>query len=381
MVAKRQATQGARAGKRAKLDPVSAKVKEVLDALSREDCELMEPATYREGILAAVPLAIGLGAAKDERHAYQEQVAQIVFETLKATEEKFEKSLAAAKDELSAAQSSQAAKETSLTRAQGALEEQKKMAQEAQDALTVSQEALMQATTNLKEISKAVDNFDIVQQGKEQEHAELSSAFESVFEKLKTGTWEDAMEKKSVLSQLSLVLKKFDVDQSLRSAAPSAMSKNPADRGDFDNMVVDQIQESLKARVESLAADVSNGETLKSAKVTEQTEAQETLDTSTATVEANKAAVVSAEEKIVELEATLTQAKVDLKEQSKIVGDVDVKTFYEQSHLENFKEALQALEFLRERTSTPPEGEALMELEKVAAMDASVAMGEANLVA
>jgi len=379
MVAKRQATQGARAGKRAKLDPVSAKVKEVVDALSREDCELKGPAIWREGILAALPLAIGLDAAKDERHAYQDQVAQIAFEVLKATEEKFEKSLAAAKEELCAAQSSQATKEESLKEAEGALEEQKKMAQEAEVTLTESQEALMQATTKLKEISQAVENFDVIQQGKEQEHAELSSAFETVFEKLKTGTWEDAMEKKSVLSQLSLVLKKLEVDQGLRSAAPPALSKAPAERGDFDNMVVDQIQESLKTRVESLAADVSNGETLKSAKVTEQTEAEETLGTSQATVEANNAAVVLAKEKIVEIEATLTRAKADLKEQSKIVADVDVKTFYEQSHLECFQESLQALEFLCERISTPPE--AAMELEKVAAMDTSVAIDEANLVA
>merc|ERR1712086_746185 len=107
MVAKRQATrQGARAVKKAKLDPVSAKLKDVLDALSREDCELMGSDIYREGILAALPLAVGLGAAKDERHAYQEQVASIVLEILKATEDKFEKSLAAAKEELSGAQAS-----------------------------------------------------------------------------------------------------------------------------------------------------------------------------------------------------------------------------------------------------------------------------------
>lgn len=87
--------------------------------------------------------------------------------------------------------------------------------------------------------------------------------------------------------------------------------------------------------------------------------------------------MVAAKAKTLELEAALTQAKASLKEQEKVVGDVDVKIFYQQCHLENFQEALQALEFLRERPSSTLQDE----IEKVSAIDVPVAIDEANLVA
>merc|ERR1712196_689595 len=111
------------------------------------------------------------------------------------------------------------------------------------------------------------------------------------------------------------VLKKLEVDQGLRSAATPALTKAPSSRGSFDNTVVEQVETALKSRVDSLDAELSNGETLKATKVAGQAAAQELLSSAQSKLGENQAAVTAAEAKTVEFEAALTQAKESLKEQ------------------------------------------------------------------
>jgi len=375
MVAKRQGGAIGRPAKKAKLDPVSKKVKEVLDALSHEDCEVGGTPAYREGLRAAFPLAVGLGAAKDERHAYQDKVANIVLEVLRVTKAKFEERLNAAKGEHSTGESVKSSKEAAVTEAEAMLENQKNVEKEARDMLSTSKDAVKQAKKTVAEATSEVDNFDSIQLEKKEEHEEFSSALDTAFGTLKAGTVEDAKEKKSKLNTVSRVLRKLSVDEGLCNATPSALTKAPDARGSFDNTVVDQVETALRAHVDSLAAELSNGETVKASKVVEQATAQEALDAAEAKVVENQATVTEADAKTKELKAALVQAKAGLKEQESIVGDMETKSFYEQSHVDNFKEAIEAFEFLRDRASIVPEAEE----EKVAAMETSTAMDEVNM--
>lgn len=378
MVAKRQATrQPARAAKKVKLDPVSAKVKEVVDTLQRDDCEVGGPSSFKEGLIAAFPLAMGLGSAEDERHSYQQTVGGIVLEILQTSEAKRHESHTAAKEEHAAADAVKSSKEAAVAAAEAALEESTKTEGAARDAHLSSQDALLDAQKKSEEAKAEVENFDTIQLEKAQERAELCSALETEFTALKDGTVEDAKDKKVMLSTVNTVLQKLGVEKALISAATPALTKAPGNRGTFDITVVDQVETAVRSRADSLAEDLNNGETTKASKLAAQAAAQEALA-------AAEAATTEAQNKVSEAEAqtkqskiALKQAKESLKEQEKIVKELDIKVFYQDTYLTNFREAIAAFEFLRTRMSTMPEAET----EKVLEVEASTTMDEINVVA
>jgi len=377
MGAKRQATrQPARAGKKAKLDPVSAKVKEVLDALERDDCEVSPP-TFREGLIAAFPLAMGVGCAKDERHSYQEKLGNVVLEIFQTTKAKFEETHKAAKEEHAAADAVKSSKEGTVAAAEATLEEHKKAESDARDTHLSSSDAVTDARKKLEAASSEVETFDATQLQKAKERAEFGSALETEFATLKDGTVEDAKEKKALFSTLSKVMEKIGVDKALISAALPALSKAASARGSFDVTVVEQVETALRARVDSLQEELNNGETVKAGKVAEQAVAQEVLNAAEVKLTEDQSKETEAEAQTKESKNALKQAKDDLKEQEKIVADLDIKAYYQESHLCNFQDAIAALEVLRDRESTVPEAEA----EKVLATEAAITMDEINVVA
>jgi hypothetical protein len=355
-----------RGAKKAKLDPVSAKVKEVLDALQREDCEVGGPPTWLEGLVAAFPLAMGLEAAKDERHAYQEKLGNMVLEILQVTKAKFEESHKAARDEHAAAEAVKSSKEAAVTEAENSLADQQKAESEAHEAYKSSSAAVTEAQKNLKEATSVVESFDSIQLEKAKDRAEYGSALETEFQSLKAGTVEaSTTEKKASFSTVKTVLQKAGVDKALILAAEPALIKATDARGVFDNTVVEQVETALKAQVDSLTEEVNNGDTIKASKVAEKEAAQAALTAAEATKDENLNKASEAEAKTKELKANLKDAKESLKEQEKVVRDVDVKAFYQESHAENFRDAVLAFEFLRDRVSAIPEVEAA----KVAAME------------
>eukprot|EP00746_Dinoflagellata_sp_MGD_P160576 gnl/MRDRNA2_/MRDRNA2_87411_c0_seq1.p1 gnl/MRDRNA2_/MRDRNA2_87411_c0~~gnl/MRDRNA2_/MRDRNA2_87411_c0_seq1.p1 ORF type:complete len:376 (+),score=129.08 gnl/MRDRNA2_/MRDRNA2_87411_c0_seq1:81-1208(+) len=357
MGAKRQATrQQTRGVKKAKLDPVSAKVKEVLDALERDDCEVHSQ-SFREGLIAAFPLAMGLGSAKDERHSYQEKVGSIVLEILQTAEAKYQESYKVARAAHAAAVEVKSAKEAAVTASEAALEESTKLASDARDTHLSSADAVTEAQKKLDEASSEVENFDATQLEKGKERAEVGSALETELKALKEGTVEDAKEKKSLQSVVNAALNKIGVDKALIQAAPAALSKAVSSRGSFDNTVVEQVEAALQARVNALDEDINNGPAVKESKLASQTAAQEALAAAEAKVAEDQTKSSEADTQVKEAKTALKQAKDALKEQEKAVADLDVKAYYEETYLSNFTEAIAALKFLEDRMSTVPEAE------------------------
>lgn len=374
MGAKRQATrQQTKAVKRAKLDPVSAKVKDVLDALQRDDCEV-HSSSFREGLIAAFPLAMGLGSAKDERHAYQDKVGSIVLEILQTTEAKFKESHKVAKDEHAAADTVKSSKEAAVTAAEAALEERTKLESDAHDLHLSSADAVTDAQKKLDEATSEVDNFDTVRLEQGKERSEVGSALETELAALKNGTVEDTKEKKALLSTLNAALHKIGADKSIALAAAPALTKAPSARGPFDTTVVEQVESALQTRVNSLDEQINNGDAIKASKVAAQAAAEEALAAAKAKVAEAQTKASEAETQTKEAKAALKQAKDALKEQEKLVADLDVKAYYQETYFSFFSEAIAALNFLQDRMSTVPETEA----EKVATE--AVTMDEVNVV-
>merc|ERR1719223_2532912 len=88
----------------------------------------------------------------------------------------------------------------------------------------------------------------------EEEHRCLTSALDKHLKVLKEGSWETGSAKRHLDALLPLATKL--TDESLVTALPSTCCKPPGDRSTFDNMVIEQLEASLTARLTQLTTDI-----------------------------------------------------------------------------------------------------------------------------
>lgn len=95
--------------------------------------------------------------------------------------------------------------------------------------------------------------------------AELQAALAEMVEPLSAGTL-PAEEIAKTISSLVQALTVFDFDKSLLTSIPNAMSKAPAERGQFDVVVVENIKTETVKRITSFSEIVQNEEPAKRAR-------------------------------------------------------------------------------------------------------------------
>lgn len=353
---------GRPATKRAKQNPITAKVKELIKFLEDDEAtEVPGPESCREGILAAAPHALGFGAAIDERHAMQAKVVTIVGEVLDASETKWVNRLKVATAAWENGKNEQATKDAALEATKGRLTAAKTAVDEAKAQLQTDIASENTARTNLKAATAEVDNFDSIQAGKEKEKEEYASLYKDVFLVLKVAEG-DKKPEKAQLNSLTTKLRKLKVDDSLLSAVAPALSKKPPERGTFDDMVVSQVEDSMKQHVASLEDDLNNGAATKSRKEAEKDAAQDVMEKAEAKRAASVDTLKSAESKVTDIEAEEVQAKKSCEKQEEAVSDLDCTRLTEQCALDQCREVMKSFAYLRDRvaadTGEPAEAEA-----------------------
>jgi len=231
--------------KKAKVDPKVASVKQTIDSADLpEPCKAM--------LLAMLPHS--LCVPKDLRSQPQSRAVEMISEVYDAIELKLKNT---AETESAKVEEIEASKDTV-------------------DAALVDAEARHSATTATSESCKATlaQCFGTAIERKvavaaveetertgnapglaaEEEHRCLTSALDEHLKVLKDGSWEIGSAKRHLDALLPLAAKL--TDESLVTALPSTCCKPPADRSQFDNMVMDQLSTSLTARLTQLNADI-----------------------------------------------------------------------------------------------------------------------------
>lgn len=338
-MAKRAASSVTAAGaKRAKADPVLAKVQEVVAALESAD---VPPAIF-EMISGVIPHC--LGVAKEERHRFQQDAVDVIeaelkkievslgtaIETAKSNHEGSTEKLTAQNGELSKLQEALEAQKTELLTRKAALAADARVFQKAK---TLRTERLAQQETGLAEATQAeASKLRVETMGKE-------------LDEVHTHTEANASAK--FIKELS---KHVDIDESMKTAIPSAISKAPDARGGFDAMVVQQLNSAIAKRLEELAGKIASAEPAKAA-------LEKDVDSAEAAFQSAKTAQMTSAKAFTELQDAINseEAKVKalqkeinaLKRQDKKSADA---TSDAQSNLDIFKDGpWAAFEFLKER--------------------------------
>lgn len=212
-----------------------------------------------ELLLATAPAS--LGSLEDEKAFYQKAVVKMFREVFDKAEMGLNRRVEEAQLTVDAAEKEQEARERARADAELELQRKKVEIEEKNEALNRDAAALHESSTSLQ----------IVIERKNKAHSQYNTllaerdgtvvAQKESLEVLKEGTWTSAREHKKHLGVLVTLFKKLGADASLISALPSALEKKPAERGNFDGMVVAQLEEILAKHVTAVQDEVSRAAT------------------------------------------------------------------------------------------------------------------------
>lgn len=362
MVAKRTRGSGspARSPKKARVTrQVNKALEAVADALADRAVDIDGPKTNRKMLQGAVVESLGMGAAKDERHKYQDLVIGYIASVLQADEQKHQAAAAAAQGEFDAANAALTASNSGLGAAQGTLDAKKSDIKAKKDTLSDITNGVKNAESELATAKDEVDNFDGIQAKKASERDQCYAALHSSLDALKKGEWANKSEKNKMqpkhISAVMKALKCTDADAALMASFSTALELAPDARGSFDSIVVETVEKKLTKHVDGLNAGLSDGPGLKAKKEAGVTAAQAALEAAQAALEAAQAALKAAEQERPPLDDALKAAQQGVKDAKKGVEKKADALKDEQRILAHATETLASFNYLSERPAVEPE--------------------------
>eukprot|EP00929_Paragymnodinium_shiwhaense_P118487 TRINITY_DN90407_c0_g1_i1.p1 TRINITY_DN90407_c0_g1~~TRINITY_DN90407_c0_g1_i1.p1 ORF type:complete len:377 (+),score=183.66 TRINITY_DN90407_c0_g1_i1:130-1260(+) len=321
------AAQGGRAAKKAAVDPFEEAMGSFLSVL--DSAESLSD-SEKQLLVAGAPHCLRTPSA--ERHAFQRQMVDMLQELLKGAQSKEEKQVEAAEAEVATCSASvetenqklegvAATAESAKTSAEAAA----KAAEDASAALGKAKEALQ--SEQEKEKNSLAGHEKLLETKKERE-----ALLAETWEKLKTeANWGKQWRHRDKMVEAVIeVLTEVAAEESLTYCLPVAMRTKPDDRGHFAKQTIEHCEAHLKKSLDALDAKVKGHdgdvealkaaiaaaeEALKGAEEELQKKQGEQIATDNAAMEAaevKKAAEsvhMEAEEKLKELNKTLTRAR------------------------------------------------------------------------
>lgn len=232
--------------KKAKGPSVAKQCKEISSAM--KGAEGYPPLVVK---MISENLAVCLGDYKEERHEFQASVASMAEKIMASIKVSIEAKIKESEETLAKADTEKAAREA-------AVEETKKLAEDstaacaaAKQEVTTTEAELKKAQEELKTAEKEQKAGDAQSVKDETKKGKLENTINAVFVPCKEGALEKAAITKGI-SELQKLGKELDFDTALLTSLPSALQKDPASRGTFDNVVVTNVEDELQKRLAKL---------------------------------------------------------------------------------------------------------------------------------
>lgn len=205
------------------------------------DCTAL-PVAVREMLVKGLPFTFG---PPQERHEYQEEFVGLLRSTLEGALKSEGDALAAREDEVRKAQAELEAAVTEHKQKVTAQEEARKDFEEKGTALKEIDEAVKREES---EYEQAQSEKMIIESKKcelEDESQKLASIIDGSFKMLLEGGWQDGdVEAKDIVVQaVQDHLKSGNAEAALVAAVQGAFQSRPADRGPFDKITIESLQE------------------------------------------------------------------------------------------------------------------------------------------
>jgi len=344
------------AAKKAKkaADPVMEKVAVVCQALTNKNYEIAGPASCRSMLCSMAPAA--LSTSQDERHDYQEALFGMIDDIFQSAQVSFERRISEATAVLDNAQNEQAAREAAKAAAVEVVMAKKSEVTEKQQVVVQDASSIRDAEKKLREAKENHSSSEAEWQALGVDQEKCQEVIQGTFQVLKDGSWENPRAQKQKLAALkSYVQKNLSQDKSVLDSMSTVFSKKPEERGSFDNMVVDQLANSLAQHLEALGEKRNTAAAQITEKAAMVEQAGESVKTAQEKQQESKAAVAKAEAEHVHLTAELADAQKAVKEHAnttrQAVTDLECHTAIQ----DRLTEDREAFAFLRARKVVPGE--------------------------
>lgn len=265
----------AKKAKKAAIDVVeNPKIAAITTALEDESFVVAGPESNREMLIQMAPVIFA--TPKDQRHAHMEAMAQNFKEVFANEEARLQGKVAETEAKINEASNELESRKAAAEVTSSDLQVKANVIIALEDALADSEKATAEADSTLKEVTWELNFAKEMKSDLSAEQEGAKSMMES-FTKFKDGCDEslDAEEQQNQLKTLGAFCKKIKADVSLVAALPMALGRKPAQRSDFDAMVVDQLEQKLEGKLTEIAEKVESNET----EIVEKTDFKATSET------------------------------------------------------------------------------------------------------
>lgn len=337
---------------KAKADPVNAKILVLRAALEAGDLEVPGTAANRDMLKEMLSV---LATPQNSQNEHQKAMTGMLVEVFEKEEARLQQRVQAVQVKVDGDNGEIAGCEAAIESAKAAKQAKKEEINEKEEHLDEAEVVLQDAEAEMKATLDGRNKVGAKVQELASEKEKFINVQRNSFEVLKDGSWELGKEHKSHLAALKQFFVAIGLNTSLLSAYPSALGKKPEERGEFDNMVLQELSEAVAASLATLEE--------KHAKAAEEDSEQAGLVTASEaivgvanekrTARANE--VEAAKEGLAGLEAALVEARKAAKDRRKLASGNANELKGEQSVLDCFREhVLGALRFLQERETEKP---------------------------
>jgi len=306
----------------------------------------------KEMCLAMMPFSIC--AASDERNELQQAAVELLEKVISQCLAGMQDSLEAEAEKLRAMDVEKAQLEEALRGCEAALKDAQANTSQGKAALAKAGEACLTAKANLKAAKDAETAQQLTTSAAADDKEKLQEVLSSTgsFARLKNGDFEEGEVDKLYKLLEPVVLQKLRTDSSLKTAMRCTLVKRPADRGPFDALLLQELEKAFADRIAALDADLAAaGPLAGSLKAAVETAAADLESATTSEQEADRTASTLRSAETAPA-AALAAAKAAFAEFTPKHAQASCKRSFEQKQLQNFVDLnVAAFHELRDRKS------------------------------
>eukprot|EP00443_Scrippsiella_acuminata_P085981 CAMPEP_0115480792 /NCGR_PEP_ID=MMETSP0271-20121206/57455_1 /TAXON_ID=71861 /ORGANISM="Scrippsiella trochoidea, Strain CCMP3099" /LENGTH=372 /DNA_ID=CAMNT_0002908487 /DNA_START=17 /DNA_END=1135 /DNA_ORIENTATION=+ len=288
-------------------DPLAAKGDEIAAMLHAAE-------GFPEAVIHAIATNLdkSLLIPKDQRHAFQEEVVGMIEQVLVSVEKALQSKAGDAQAKVAGSDSEKSVREQAVLAAEAVIAEKVAAVDAAKAALNEAAGEDAAAKTGMEDAKAEQKTGDAGYVEAAKKKSTLEAMFTDEYSTVKH--WNSSNSWKKSVQAVVRICKQFGFEPQLLVSAEPALSKPPDERGSFDNLVLQQLEDQIKSVLQQLGETLSNGEADKAARAGKVESAAARLASAVERFKACKVEVATTSSAVKEAEAQCMAAKKKLRE-------------------------------------------------------------------
>lgn len=349
-------------GKKPCKDLGNPPLKAVLEGLELLAEKNIIPESCQQMLVAMLPGSLLVPA--DKRDASQKRIVDMVREVLQGVEVSMQEAVTAEGQQVNDVEASRQGAVAAVAEAQAAATAAQEFSAGKKSVADETQALLETKSKALKATQEAEKTGNSSLEAAEAQRTQLQDAIIDGSLRIlcsDSGEWDAAASAEHCQALMTVIKEIGTTDESLLLSVPACLKKAPADRGDFDKMVLDQVEKSLKEKVSQLTATLADGQAAKAERAALVEGAQRDFDSA-------QAVKMDAEEAHSNAEAAQQEAVASLRERTSVLQKSEPELKRAQAARDGKQVALEVFQSTNMKSFA--ELEAKMSAEQVARMQA-----------